>query len=249
MMEIFKHTAHRPWSLPRGLWIMKQEWHDVLFAHWTVAVEALRPRIPQALEIDTFGGQAWLGVVPFRMTGVRLRGTPAIPGFSRFPELNVRTYVVRDGKPGVWFFSLDAANAVAVWGARTLFHLPYFLAAISCAENTGWIRHESHRKDHRDSPASMRARYRAIGDVFHAQPGSIEHFLAERYCLYAEDAKGRIIRCEIHHPPWPLQLAEAAIQENSMAAAAGITIADLKPEILHFSLHQEVVVWAPQVLK
>ena len=249
MMEIFKHTAHRPWSLPRGLWIMKQEWHDVLFAHWTVAVEALRPRIPQALEIDTFGGQAWLGVVPFRMTGVRLRGTPAIPGFSRFPELNVRTYVVRDGKPGVWFFSLDAANAVAVWGARTLFHLPYFLAAISCAENTGWIRHESHRKDHRDSPASMRARYRAIGDVFHAQPGSIEHFLAERYCLYAEDAKGRIIRCEIHHPPWPLQLAEAAIQENSMAAAAGITVAEQKPELLHFSRRQEVVVWAPQALK
>jgi uncharacterized protein YqjF (DUF2071 family) len=212
-------------------------------------VDVLRPLIPQALEIDMFGGQAWLGVVPFRMSDVRMRGVPAIPGLSRFPELNVRTYVARDGKPGVWFFSLDAANAVAVWGARRLFHLPYFLAAMSCAEHAGWIRYESHRKDRRGSPASLRARYRAIGDVFHAAPWSIEHFLAERYCLYAEDEKRRIIRCEIHHPRWPLQLAETALQENTMAAAAGITIADQKPELLHFSGHQEVVVWPPQVLK
>ena len=249
MMNIFKHTAHRPWPLPRGPWIMKQEWHDLLFAHWKVPAEALRPVIPQGLEIDTFGGQAWLGVVPFRMAGVRMRGAPAIPGFSRFPELNVRTYVVRDGKPGVWFFSLDAANAVAVWGARTLFHLPYFLAAMSCAENSGWIRYESHRKDRSSSAASLRARYRAIGDVFHAAPGSIEHFLAERYCLYTVDEKRRIIRWDIHHPSWPLQSAEAAMEENTMAAAARITIADLKPELLHFSRRPEVVVWAPQVLK
>ena len=249
MMEILQHTAHRPWPLPRGPWIMKQEWHDLLFAHWAVPVDILRPLIPGALKIETFDGSAWLGVVPFRMSGVRMRGTPAIPGFSRFPELNVRTYVVRDGNPGVWFFSLDAANAVAVWGARTLFHLPYFLAAMICAEDAGWIRYESRRKDRRGSPAAMRAHYRAIGDVFHAQPGSIEHFLVERYCSYTADEKGRIIRCEIHHLPWPLQLAEAEIQENSMAGVAGITIADHKPALLHFSRHQEVLVWAPQALK
>jgi uncharacterized protein YqjF (DUF2071 family) len=228
---------------------MKQEWHDLLFAHWAVGVDVLRPLIPGALEIDTFGGQAWVGVVPFRMSGVRMRGTPAIPGLSRFPELNVRTYVVRDGKPGVWFFSLDATNAVAVWGARTLFHLPYFLAEMICAKDAGWIRHESHRKDRRGSPALLRARYCAVGDIFHAQPRSIEHFLAERYCLYTVDEQGRIIRCDIHHPPWPLQLAKAELQENSMAAAAGISIAAERPELLHFSRHQEVLVWAPQVLK
>jgi uncharacterized protein YqjF (DUF2071 family) len=249
MMDILKHTAHRPWPLPGGPWIMKQEWHDLLFAHWMVPVEVLRRLIPRALEIDTFGGQAWLGVVPFRMSGVRMHGAPAVPGFSRFPELNVRTYVVRDGKPGVWFFSLDAANAFAVWGARILFHLPYFLAAMSCAEDAGWISYQSQRKDRRGLAASLRARYRAIGEVFHAQPGSIEHFLAERYCLYTADEKGRIIRCEIHHPPWPQQLAEAALQENTMADAAGITITDRKPELLHSSRRQEVVVWAPQVLK
>jgi hypothetical protein len=163
--------------------------------------------------------------------------------------LNVRTYVLRDGKPGVWFFSLDAASAVAVWGARTLFHLPYFFAAMSCAEDAGWIRYQSHRKDRRGLAASLRARYRPIGEMFHGQPGSIEHFLAERYCLYTADQKERIIRCEIHHPPWPLQPAEAEIPENTMAVAAGMTIADLKPELLHFSRQQEVVVWAPQVLK
>ncbi|HXO61351.1 MAG TPA: DUF2071 domain-containing protein [Candidatus Acidoferrales bacterium] len=244
-----KHTAHRPWPLPHGPWIMKQGWHDLLFAHWAVPVDLLGPLIPRALEIDTFGGQAWVGVVPFRMSGVRMRGAPAIPGLSRFPELNVRTYVVRDGKPGVWFFSLDAANAVAVWGARTFFHLPYFLATMSCAEDAGWIRYQSERKDRRGSAGSLRARYRAGGEIFHAQPGSIEHFLAERYCLYTADEEGRVIRCEIHHPPWALQLAEAKLQENTIAAAAGITIVDGKPELLHFSRHQEVLVWAPQVLK
>ena len=249
MMEILKHAAHRPWPLPRGSWIMKQEWHDLLFAHWVVPADVLRPLIPRMLEIDTFGGQAWLGVVPFRMSGVRMRGTPAIPGFSRFPELNVRTYVVRDGKPGVWFFSLDAMSLVAVWGARAFFHLPYFFAEISCAEDAGWIRYESHRIDRRGSAASLRARYRAIGSVFRAQPHSVEHFLVERYCLYTAGKKGRIIRCEIHHPRWTLQLAETALQENTMAAAAGIASAELKPELLHFSRRQEVVVWAPQVLK
>src|SRR3984893_12789066 len=174
MMEILKHTAHRPWPLPRGPWIMKQEWHDLLFAHWAVTVEVLRPLIPRALEIDAFGGQAWLGVVPFRMAGGRMRGTPGVPGFSRFPELNVRTYVVRDGKPGVWFFSLDAANAVAVRGARTLFHLSYFLAAMSCAEDAGWIRYQSQRKDRRGSAASLVASYRAVGGGVHAEAGSIE---------------------------------------------------------------------------
>lgn len=120
---------------------------------------------------------------------------------------------------------------------------------MNCAEDAGWIRYESQRKDRRGSAASLRARYRAIGEVFRARPGSIEHFLAERYCLYAADEKGRIIRCEIHHPPWPLQLAEAVPQENTMAAAAGITIADQNPGLLHFSRHQEAVVWAPQVVK
>ncbi len=231
---------------------MAQVWHDLLFAHWTVPVAALRPLLPPQLEIDTFNGQAWLGIVPFRMSGVRVRGTPAVPGLSRFPELNVRTYVTRDGKPGVWFFSLDAANPVAVWAARAMFRLPYFWATMSCENNSGWICYESRRK-HRTAPAaSLKASYRPSGNVFHAAPGTVEHFLTERYCLYTADKRGRITRCQIHHPPWPLQLAEATIEENTMASAAGISIppsrstASDRPDLLHFSLRQDVVVWPPQ---
>jgi uncharacterized protein YqjF (DUF2071 family) len=248
MMEILKHTSHRPWPLPRGPWIMKQVWHDLLFAHWPVAAETLRPLIPGHLQIDLFGGQAWVGVVPFRMSGVRMRGTPPVPGFSHFPELNVRTYVVRDKKPGVWFFSLDATNAVAVWGARAAFHLPYFRAAMSCEENRGWIHYQSTRRQPSAPRAALEGRYRPIGKGFHTQPGSIDYFLAERYCLYTSDKQGRIIRCEIHHPPWSLQLAEASFQENSLAAAAGFAILGTRPQLLHFSLLQEMLVWTPQLI-
>jgi uncharacterized protein YqjF (DUF2071 family) len=244
MDEILKQTAHRPWALPSGPWIMKQVWHDLLFAHWPVALDALRALIPPQLEIDTFGGQAWVGVVPFRMSGVRARGTMAMPGLSRFPELNVRTYVTRDGKPGVWFFSLDAANRVAVWAARAAFHLPYFWAEMKCEVASGWIEYSSRRSRREALPATLAGRYRAIGETFVARAGSIEHFLTERYCLYTADA--RIIRCEIHHRPWALQLAEASFQVNTMAAAAGIAIRDVPAELLHFSRQQDVLVWAPE---
>jgi uncharacterized protein len=256
LIEILKHTAHRPWLVPRSLWIMSQVWHDLLFAHWPVPVEVLRPLIPEQLDIDLYDRQAWLGVVPFRMSGVRIRGALGIKSFPPFPELNVRTYVVRDGKPGVWFFSLDAANDLAVWGARKIFHLPYFLAEMRCDEKDAWIEYESVRITHRAPPgvhssrvqaASFEARYRPSGEVFSAQPGSIEHFLAERYCLYTTDKRGRIIRCEIHHPPWPLQVAEANFQGNRMAEAAGFSIS-AQPELLHFSRRQDVLVWAPRRL-
>ena len=246
MLKILKHTNHRPWPLPRGPWIMAQVWHDLLFAHWTVPVAALRPLVPQQLEIDTFSGQAWLGIVPFRMSGVRLRGTPAVPGLSRFPELNVRTYVIRDGMPGVWFFSLDAANPVAVWAARTMFHLPYFWATMHCENNSDWIRYESQRRNREGSPASLKACYRPTGSVFNTSPGSLEYFLTERYCLYTANKPGHIIRCQIHHPPWPLQLAEATFEENTMASTAGMATPSLRPELLHFSHRQEVLVWPPQ---
>jgi uncharacterized protein len=126
-----EQVAYQPWPLPAGGWVMAQSWHDLLSAHWPVTAAALRPHIPARLAIDTFDGQAWLGVVPFRMSGVRLRGTPAVPWLSAFPELNVRTYVLADAKPGVWFFSLDAGNAIAAAIAREWFHLPYLRGVIA----------------------------------------------------------------------------------------------------------------------
>ena len=239
---------HRPWALPDGPWVMAQTWQDLLFAHWPVPAPDVRALIPAGLEIDTFDGTAWVAVVPFRMSGVRLRGTPALPWLSYFPELNVRTYVVRDGKPGVWFFSLDAGNFVAVAIARRWFHLPYFPADMNCVERHGSIHYQSQRT-HRDAaPASLKARYRPIAPRQRAQPGTIEYFLTERYCLYTIDGRDRLIRGEIHHAPWPLQLAEAEVAENTMARAAGITLPSCAP-LLHFAKRQDVVVWPSTTIR
>src|SRR5437867_5100192 len=126
--KLLNQTSHRPWPLPSRPWVTTMRWHDLLFLHWPVRPEIIRPLIPNGLELDTFDGAAWIGVVPFRMTGVRLRWLPPLPGISAFPELNVRTYVrVRD-RPGVYFFSLDAGSRTAVAMARAWFHLPYFHA-------------------------------------------------------------------------------------------------------------------------
>ncbi|HTQ60115.1 MAG TPA: DUF2071 domain-containing protein [Candidatus Solibacter sp.] len=240
-------TAHRPWPMIEGRWVMAQIWHELLFAHWPVPAEILRAHIPARLEIDTFDGQAWLGVVPFRMSGIRLRGTPALPWLSAFPELNVRTYVVADGKPGVWFFSLDAGNAIAVAIARWWFHLPYFRARMSCEARDGWIEYGSDRVHRGAACGELRGRYRPFGDEFLAKLGTLEHFLTERYCLYAIDGQGRISRGEIHHRPWALHLAEAELIKNTIAEAAGFDLPEEKP-LLHFAKRQEVVVWRPQRL-
>jgi len=241
-----QEVAHRPWPMPAGPWVMAQSWHDLLFAHWQVDFAALRLLLPSPLQIDTFDGSAWLAVVPFRMTGVRLRGTPALPWLSAFPELNVRTYVTCDGKPGVWFFSLDAGNALAVAIARAWFHLPYFRARMGCANQDGWNHYNSERTHRGASAASLTCRYRPLGKVFSPQSGTLEHFLTERYCLYTTDRPGRIIRGEIHHSPWPLQRAEAELACNSMAESLGVAL-DSRP-LLHFARRQDVVVWAPRLL-
>jgi uncharacterized protein YqjF (DUF2071 family) len=246
MRAILQDAAHRPWPLPAGPWVMAQIWHDLLFAHWRVSAAALRPIIPEQLAIDTFDGSAWLAVVPFRMSGVRLRATPPLPWLSAFPELNVRTYVVRDGKPGAWFFSLDAGNPLAVAIARAWFHLPYFRARMHCEQRDGSIEYASERK-HRNAPAAaLRCRYRPVGSTFSPAPGTLEHFLTERYCLYVVDAGGQLIRAEIHHSPWPLQPADADFERNTMAESMAVLLTS--QPLLHFARRQEVLVWPPQQL-
>ena len=243
--QILQQTAHRPWLLPSKPWIMAQSWHELLFAHWAVPVEMIRPHVPARLSIDSFDGRAWLGIVPFYMTGVRMRFTPALPWFSAFPELNVRTYVSFAGKPGVWFFSLDAANPVAVIAARAWFGLPYFHARMECAEKNGCVTYRSDRTHHSAPAAVLKATYRPQGNIFKARAGSLEYFLTERYCLYSAKSGGRIYRGEIHHPPWPLQMAEADLAQNSMAEASRITLPSQRP-LLHFAKHQDMVAWAPE---
>src|SRR5215470_15978687 len=147
MHASLKSVQHRPWALPEGPWLMAQNWHDLLFAHWEVPLAKMRELVPRSLEIDTFRGRAWMGVVPFRMSGVRLRGTPALPGLAAFPELNVRTYVRAGDRPRLLFFSLDPANRMAVNGARACFHLPYFYARMTMRRNGKQLAYWSERKD------------------------------------------------------------------------------------------------------
>jgi uncharacterized protein len=225
---------------------MAQSWHDLLFAHWPIDAAVLRPLIPAPLSIDTFAGEAWAGVIPFQMSGVRLRGTFATPWLSRFPELNVRTYVVFQGKPGVWFFSLDAGNPIAVTIARSWFHLPYFRARMACESDGDGIRYTSERTHADAPPAVFNANYRPVTPAFEPQRGTLEHFLTERYCLYAA-SQNRISRGEIHHPPWQLQSAEADLTQNTMALAAGFPLPQRAP-LLHFARRQDVVVWPPKLI-
>lgn len=237
-------SAHRPWPLPGGPWTMAQNWHDLLFAHWPVPVDDLRRVIPPSLSIDTFDGQAWIGVVPFRMSGVRPRLVPPVPWLSAFPELNVRTYVKAGDtlRAGVWFFSLEAGNPVAVAVARSWYHLPYFHARMSLNETGGNIQYASHRI-HRGAPrAEFVGRYRPTGEVFRAERGSLAHWLTERYCLYTVDSRGQLYRGEIHHAAWPLQTAEAEIEVNTMTQPPGISL-PATPPVLYFARRLDVVVW------
>lgn len=220
---------------------MEQVWHDLLFAHWPLPSETLRPLVPRQLPLDTYDGQCWIGVVPFWMSGVRLRGIPPLPGLSTFPELNVRTYVSLEGKSGVYFFSLDAASRLAVRAARFLYHLPYFYADMKVNVSDGEIVYRSAR---RGADAELSARYAPTSIVELREPGTLAHWLVERYCLYTIHS-GQTYRCDIHHAPWPLQDASAQIRTNSMAAGAGITLPDTPP-VLHFSKRQDVLIWPLQ---
>ena len=247
MHPSLNYLEHRPWALPTGPWVMAQNWNDLLFAHWPVESALLRNLVPEALEIDAFAGQQWISVVPFTMSDVRLRGTPAVPWLSAFPELNVRTYVVANGKPGVWFFSLDAANRVAVQIARWWFHLPYFHARMSSRAEGEWIEYSSRRDERHGTTAQFEASYCPAGASFQAKSGTLEYFLTERYCLYSEKPGGGLLRGEIHHAPWTLQEAKASLGANPMPESLALHLS-APPALTHFAKLQEVVVWWPKEL-
>gem|GEM_PF-2351696 len=193
---------------------MAQTWQDLLFAHWRVPISVVRANVPAELPIDEFDGAAWVGVTPFRLTGLRARWTYPLPVLSVFPELNVRTYVTLGGKPGIYFFSLDAGSALAVTAAKRFYRLPYFWSEVAVRSEGGEVVYRSRRRG--EGSRRFAATYRPEGRELQARPGSLEHFLTERYCLYTVD-EGVVLRAEIHHPPWPLQPADATLRENTMA--------------------------------
>lgn len=239
--------GHRPWLLPTTRPAMDMSWHDLLFMHWPVKAEQLRCLIPKTLNVDTFEGEAWISVVPFRMSRVKPYKFPSIPRCSAFPELNVRTYVSVGEKPGVWFFSLDAANPFAVAVARRVFHLPYFNARMSFSSAGDSLVYSSTRT-HRGAPqANFNARYGPNCALFNSGAGSLEYWLTERYCLYAEDRNQRLWRTEIHHKKWPLQPAEIEIRTNTMTQSIGVNLPDVAP-VLQFAKKLDVIAWKPQLV-
>jgi uncharacterized protein YqjF (DUF2071 family) len=224
---------------------MRMRWRDLLFAHWVVDVDVVRSLVPRSLEIDLFDGQAYVGIVPFAMEDTAPRGLPAVPYLSRFPEVNVRTYVRIGDVGGVWFFSLDAARRLAVEGARLAFHLPYFHARMSMERDGGWVCYRSERRDHRDRPARLEVRYRPAGAVQPAAPGSLDAFLTDRLRLFAVDGRGRLTMTSIAHPAWPLRPAEAEFAVETLSTARAIELAG-PPVHLAFAERLDVVAWWPR---
>ena len=231
-------TEHRPYPLPRGPWVMGQSWRHLLFAHWPVPDELLRPLVPAPLSLDRFEGTAWVGVTPFRVTALHPRLGPALPIASRFLEANVRTYVTLDDRPGILFFTLDAGRLAAVVAARIGYRLPYRPARMRLERRGGRFEFRSRRPPGLPS-LEIEADYGPDGPVFQAGAGSREHFLAERYCLYTVTA-GSVLRTDIHHPPWPLQAARGRLRVRGDAPVEG------EAPLLHFADRQDVLVWAPR---
>jgi hypothetical protein len=229
-------------------WIMTQRWNDLLFLHYSLAPEAVRALVPESLTLDTYQQRAWVSVTPFWINHLRPPGVPSLPWFSHFSEINVRTYVSYNGKPGIYFFSLDASNLSAVWGARVFYRLPYWQASMKVKGKGGAKIDYLSKRQHGPKPAELKCSFGpASRQTFHARPGSLQHFLTERYCLYSVSRK-HLYRGEIHHLPWVLQEAVVDLEVNTMAQPAGLQLSD-KPDLAYFSSELKVLFWAPERLR
>jgi uncharacterized protein YqjF (DUF2071 family) len=240
--DFLAERTHRPLPWPSGPWVLRMAWHRLLFAHFEAPAAALASGLPRGLELDTFEGRAYLGVVPFEMRSVGPWRLPGLPGTRRFLELNLRTYVRCQGVPGVWFFSLDAESRVAVRGARALFHLPYFDARMSLVPDARGCLYSSERIHRGAAPARLALRYGPSADQSARRWPAFERWATERYTLFSADGRGRLYRGDIHHRPWPLQAAWAEFESNSLASGLGLAL-DQAPASLLYAHDLDVVAW------
>ncbi len=214
-------------SHPLAMW-----WRDVAFFHYRVSTGVIERSLPSGVEPDCYDGSAWLSVVPFRLTEVHLRGLPVLPGFKEIPEINLRTYVRVHDRPGVWFYSLDATNAIVVNAARVVTALPYFRTRVETSERNGTIRYESERRDARAVAGRFRAEYRPAAETRSAAQGSIDAFLHERYRFYSTRGR-RVLTADVSHQPWSLQNLEVEIAANTLGDTIGYVL-PLQPDIATF---------------
>ncbi|HLL16238.1 MAG TPA: DUF2071 domain-containing protein [Pyrinomonadaceae bacterium] len=227
----------RPADLP----LMEHHWGKLLFMHWPIPAERLRPLIPPQLTIDTFDGEAWVGITPFTLWDVRLSFTPPVPYLSDFHELNVRTYVLYRGVPGVWFFSLNTNSSMTVLGARTFYFLPYFNSDIDLRQEGDIIHYRLRRADR---PAAFDASWEIGKELPEAEPGTLEFFLTERYCLYSASGES-IYRARINHRPWPLRQAALLSYVSDIAESDYLPRLKGKP-LVHYAEALSVDVWPPE---
>jgi uncharacterized protein len=230
-----RSVGHRPFPLPGSRWTLGQTWEHTFWAHWPVAASKLRPLVPAELEIEEHEGSAWLSLVFFRVRALRARGALPVPGISSFLQLNIRTYVSGpDGLPGVWFFTIDASSRLAALGVRRIYRVPAFYARMTLEEVEGW--HEAECVRIGEPGRVFSGRYRSSDETFHAEPGTLDWFLTERYRLFARDA-----RAEIHHDRWLLSRAEGEIELTSIAP---VTLAGAP--LCHSSFRQDALIWPPE---
>lgn len=232
---------------PAGAPLLRQQWGELLFLHWPVPAELLQPHLPPRLRPDIHDGTAWLAIVPFEMSKVRTRYTPAVPGTHQFLELNVRTYVHLDGVPGVWFFSLDATSPLAVWVARTFFHLPYLRATMRLDQPGPDLRQFTATRTHGGAPpATFRATWKLGAPLPPAEPGSLAFFLTERYCLYASNkARTKLYQGRVAHAPWPLRAAQLLHLESTLIEGHGLPTPTGAP-VVHAGGTVQVALWPMQ---
>jgi uncharacterized protein YqjF (DUF2071 family) len=239
---VVEEVGHRPWPVPARPWVMTQTWHNLLFAHWPCSPDALRLLLPRQITLDTFAGQAWVGIIAFRMTGIRLHGCPVVPMVERFPEINVRTYVTENNRPGVYFLSLDTNNPITIAIARSWFRLAYQHARVNFEMVGDTVHFHSTRVERSVPGAQFSGSFRPTSDACIYKAGTLEHWLTERYCYYSTNRRGDTVSGEVHHPPWPLQIAEASITMNTMAASHGIQLPDCAP-LLHYAHYVKALIW------
>ena len=235
-----KQLNHRPWPLPKKGPLLSQIWQNLVFIHWEVSFDQIRAAVPQPLEIATYDGKSWIAIVPFDMKKVTFKGLPSIAALSDFPEINVRTYVNYEGKPGVWFFSLDIPSKFATWIARTFFHLPYRYAKVQVTEKDDVIHYQ-----HKMERAAFTAKYKPVNFIS-KRSSSFETWATERYCLYCQSRRGHLYRTEVQHQEWPLQQAEIDIETNTLLE--GWNLGAQHPSVL-FSKHLDVLAYAPERLR
>ena len=253
MQEYLFRTSHRQRPLPAGRWAMIQRWNDLLFAHWPIPASSITALLPEWLQVDTCQGSAWLGAVPFWLDRIKIRGVPTILSGRSFPDLNLRTYV-RDqftNTPGIYCFSLDSSNLIAVAMARALYHLPYHWAEMKLEQRSEREFAFYSRRRFASRPVIFKARYRGLGPttkLAHIQSGTLEYFFTERSCLFSSNRAGQPIRASLHYVPWPLEEAEAEIEQNDLAAAIGIQLPDRDP-ILHYSRRLGVYIWPAELVR